>query len=127
MITLISTLGSSLTLYGLMLFHFPKSHPVDSAIQFTLIIAPCLLISILFFLSITKYLTQFTNRMRHPINRYLSMFAMLAFFALPNGKRLLLNDLVFTIACVVTVWCWLSWGFFMKKRVGEEVEINIES
>lgn len=124
MITLIATLGSSITLFGLMLFHFPKSDPVGSAIQFTLIIAPCLLISILFFLSITKYLTQFTNWMTHPGNRYISSFVMLAFFALPNGKSLLLNDFVFTIACVVTVWCWLSWGFFVKKRVGKEVEID---
>ena len=124
MITLIATLGSSITLFGLMWFYSPKADPANLAIQFTIIIAPALLIAVLFFLSITTYLAQFTNRMMHPINRYLSMFVMLAFFALPNGKRLLLNDAVFTIACVVTVWCWLSWGFFIKKRVGKEVQID---
>jgi hypothetical protein len=59
--------------------------------------------------------------MKHPINLFTSTVVMLAFFALPNGKRLLLNDFVFTIACVVTVWCWLSWGIYLKKQMGKEV------
>ena len=126
MITLIATLGSSITLFGLMWFYSPNTDPANLAIQFTIIIAPALLIAILFFLSIANYFTQFTNRMKHPINLFTSTVVMLAFFALPNGKRLLLNDFVFTIACVVTVWCWLSWGFFMRDRWKKEVEMDKE-
>lgn len=124
MITLIATLGSSITLFGLMWFYSPKTDPANLAIQFTIIIAPALLIAVLFFLSIATYFKQFTNRMKHPINLFTSTVVMLALFALPNGNKLLLNDFVFTIACVVTVWCWLSWGFYLKKQMGKEVRVN---